>query len=317
MTDARRIEQILSRWAIPLKTLRQDIEIPGSPERTDFRIVIEDTAGRRWLLEEIPHRLKRSKLDIIHLLTHLARSRFEYALPYEPAGDGAYHVAVDDGLWQILPFLDSVPLDRPRYVFDAWRGRHIAKCLISLRRASAGFPVPGSRDFFSITDYITDMAEKIARHNPELMDPLAPILRHLERSFFDAHNALPAALCHGDYHPLNIIWKYDGIGALIDWEFFGLKPEAYDVANMLGCLGMENPDGLCGGMATAFLDELKTACFLSPESLRTLPDLTLALRFAWLSEWLRKTDTEMIGLELTYMHLLMDNRDKIVAMWKI
>ena len=138
MSDARRIEQVLSRWAIPLKTLRQDIAICGSPERTDFRIVIEDTAGRCWLLEKIPHRLKRLKLDIIHLLAHLARNNFEHALPYEPAKNGEYHVTGEDGLWQFLPFLDGVPLDRPRYVFDAWRGPHIARCLVQLRKAAAG-----------------------------------------------------------------------------------------------------------------------------------------------------------------------------------
>jgi len=317
MTDARRVEQVLTRWAIGLKAIREDIAISGSPERTDFRTVIEDTAGRLWLLEKIPHRLKRSKLDIIHLLEHLAGNNFAHALPYEPARDGAYHVAGEDGLWQLLPFLDSVPLDRPRYVFDAWRAEHIAGCLVSLRRAAAGFSVPGSRDFFSITDYITDMAEKISRHHPELMGPVSPILAHLEHSFFDAHSALPAALCHGDFHPLNILWKHDGIAALIDWEFFGLKPEAYDVANMVGCLGMEDPDSLSGGMVLTFLEQLMAAEFLSPESLRSLPDLTLALRFAWLSEWLRKNDTEMIGLELTYMHLLMDNREKLMAIWKI
>jgi homoserine kinase type II len=317
MTGAGRIEQVLTRWAIPLKSLRQDLVISGSPERTDFRIVIEDTAERRWLLEKIPHRLKRSKLDIIHLLAHLVRRGFEHALPYKPARDGAYHVADEDGLWQLLPFLDSVPLARPRYLFDTWRGEHIAGNLVSLRRNAVGFPIPGSRDFFSITEYITDMAEKIARHNPEVMGPVTPILAHLERSFFDAHDALPAILCHGDYHPLNILWTSGGIGALIDWEFFGLKPEGYDVANMLGCLGMEDPDGLSGGMALAFLEALKAAGFLSPESLRTLPDLTLALRFAWLSEWLRKGDREMIGLELTYMHLLLDNREKIADIWKL
>ena len=317
MTDHRQIREILARWAISLKTLRRDIVICGSPERTDFRIVVEDTTGQRWLLEKIPHRLMRSKLDIIHLLAHLARNSFEYALPYEPAMDGAYHAAGEDGLWQLLPFLDNAPLSRPRYVFDDWRGTHIARCLASLRKAAVGFSVPGSRDFFSITEYITDMAEKIARHNPELSKPLTPVLEHLERSFFDAHSALPTALCHGDYHPLNIIWKPDGIGALIDWEFFGQKPEAYDVANMLGCLGMEDPDSLSRGMAITFLEELKAIDFLSPESLRSLPDLTLALRFAWLSEWLRKADTEMIGLELTYMHLLMDNRGKIKKIWGV
>jgi homoserine kinase type II len=317
MTDTGRIGQVLTRWDIALKTPGQDIAISGSQERTDFRIVVEDTRGQHWLLEKIPHRLKRCKLDIIRLLDHLAQNGFEHALPYKSTKEGAYHVADEDGLWQLLPFLDSVPLDRPRYVFDTWRGGHIARSLVSLQRAAAGFSIPGARDFFSITDYITDMAEKIARHTPKLVSPVTPIITHLERTFFDAHGNLPTTLSHGDYHPLNIIWGPDGILALIDWEFFGLKPEGYDAANMLGCLGMEEPDGLSGGMALAFVEELKTAGFLSPESLHSLPDLTLALRFAWLSEWLRKNDTEMIGLELTYMHLLMDNREKITDIWKL
>ncbi len=317
MTDAGQIQQIVSRWSIALKTLRSDIVISGSPERTEFRVVLEDMEERLWLLEKIPHHLKRCKLEIIQLLAHLAREDFPSALPYRPATDGTYHVPAGGALWQLLPFVGGVALDRPRYVFDAWRGHCIAHCLISLRNASAGFRVPGTRDFFSITDYIIDMTEKIARHNPELAGPLKPVLTYLQRSFFEAHRALPAALCHGDFHPLNIIWGPDGISALIDWEFFGLKPEAYDVANMLGCLGMENPDGLSGGMAVSFLEELRHANFLSPESLHSLLDLTLALRFGWLSEWLRKHDTQMIDLELTYMYLLMDNREKIRATWKI
>jgi len=317
MTDLTAFRRILSQWAIEPRALLPDIPISGSPERTALRMVLADTRGNRWLLEKIPHRRKRSKLDIIHLLRHLVQEGFTAALAYHPTRDGGYHSEGGDGLWQLRPFVDSPPLERPGYVFDAWRGREIARLLISLRQATAGFRVPGSRDFFSITEYITDMDEKIHRHNPELKKPLAPILTYLESSFFDAHHALPAAICHGDFHPLNIIWKPGGIAALIDWEFFGLKPEAYDVANMLGCLGMEDPGGLSGGMALRFLSELKQAGFLSPESQGTLLDLTLALRFAWLSEWLRKRDTEMIELELTYMYLLMDNREKITSSWEL
>jgi homoserine kinase type II len=280
-------------------------------------MVVEDTEKKCWLLEKIPSHLKRCKLDIINLLTHLSNEQFEHALPYIATPDGAFHVDDEGGLWQLLPFIDGVSLDRPRYVFDEWRGPHMARCLAHLRQATAGFTVPGSRDFFSITDYITDMADSISRHNPELATPLSPILTYLKRSFFNTHDTLPTTLCHGDFHPLNIIWRSDGIHTLIDWEFFGLKPEGYDVANMLGCLGMEDPGGLSRGMALSFLEELKSRDFLRPESLRSLLDLTLAVRFAWLSEWLRKKDTEMIELELTYMYLLMENREKIKAIWGI
>lgn len=317
MTSLDQIDQVLAEWGLQLKTLRRDIPISGSPERTDFRIVIEDAENRRWLLEKIPPHLEHPKRDIIHLLKHLSGNGFDLALPYRQTGDGRHHVSAGGGLWQLMPFLDSVPLDRPRYIFDAWRGAPIADGLVSLRRAAAGMPVPTTRGFFSITNYIEAMAKKITRHNPGLMPHITPVLTHLEHVFFDIHDRLPRTLCHGDYHPLNVIWEENRISALIDWEFFGIKPEAYDAANMLGCLGMEDPDGLSGGMARAFLETIQQADFLSRESLLSLPDMTLALRFAWLSEWLRKNDSEMIGLELTYMHLLMDNRKKLKEVWNL
>jgi homoserine kinase type II len=317
MITTGHIKHILTHWSISLERLRPDIDIAGSPERTIFRTVLEDRAKKLWLLEKIPYQLREAKREIILLLEHLKRKRFAYALTYHSNSDGEYHAEDKDGLWQLIPFINGTDLDRPGYVFDGWRGPCIADCLVSFRKTTQEFPVPDGRYFFSITDYITDMIGRIARYNPELEPPITPIVAYLKQYFFKQHETLPIALCHGDYHPLNIIWNPDGIAALIDWEFFGLKPEAYDVANMVGCLGMEDPESLYGEMVLSFLDELKTAAFLSAASWQTLLDLTLAIRFAWLSEWLRKCDTEMVALELTYMYLLMDNRDKIKALWAI
>jgi homoserine kinase type II len=40
-----------------------------------------------------------------------------------------------------------------------------------------------------------------------------------------------------------------------------------------------------------------------------LIEFVIAIRFAWLSEWLRHEDREMIALETDYMNLLADNAD--------
>jgi len=42
-----------------------------------------------------------------------------------------------------------------------------------------------------------------------------------------------------------------------------------------------------------------------------------ALRFTWLSEWLRHKNHEMIDLETTYMKLLVDNSDMLKNVWKL
>jgi homoserine kinase type II len=45
------------------------------------------------------------------------------------------------------------------------------------------------------------------------------------------------------------------------------------------------------------------------------PDFVLAARFAWLSDWLRRRDAEMIDLEAVYMGLLLEKRDELRDAW--
>ena len=45
-------------------------------------------------------------------------------------------------------------------------------------------------------------------------------------------------------------------------------------------------------------------------------DLVLALRFAWLSDWLRRSDGDMIELETVYIDLLLRNRVTLIHCWE-
>ena len=110
---------------------------------------------------------------------------------------------------------------------------------------------------------------------------------------------------------LNIIWGQGSIQAVIDWEFCGTKPEIYDLANLLGCLGMEDPQSLYGPFVHRLIGRLRRSGIFADISWSALPDLMLAIRFAWLSEWLRKNDRPMIRLEADYMSLLMEHRQDL------
>jgi homoserine kinase type II len=46
-------------------------------------------------------------------------------------------------------------------------------------------------------------------------------------------------------------------------------------------------------------------------------EFVVAVRFAWLSEWLRHKDSEMIELETIYMNLFVDNSGMLKSTWKI
>ncbi len=74
---------------------------------------------------------------------------------------------------------------------------------------------------------------------------------------------------------------------------------------MVGCVGAEAPEARQAGFIRAFLDTLVDRCIYSEEEMALLPLFVLAVRFGWLSEWLRKKDVEMIEFEIFYMNLLM------------
>jgi homoserine kinase type II len=60
---------------------------------------------------------------------------------------------------------------------------------------------------------------------------------------------------------------------------------------------------------------MKKAKIISKTSWMYLLEFIVALRFAWLAEWLRRKDTEMISLELDYMQLLIDNKNVLQKTW--
>ena len=63
--------------------------------------------------------------------------------------------------------------------------------------------------------------------------------------------------------------------------------------------------------------KLKASGIYSALSWEHFQGLVLALRFAWLSEWLRKNDEEMIALELDYMELLIENETFLREKWML
>jgi homoserine kinase type II len=309
------IRETILFWDLKLKKVRKDIPIAGSPERCEFRIVIEDQDDRLFICEKISDAAYEHKMRIIKTLEFLVSQDLSCIQPYIQNQKGEYIAHNNHGLWQLTRFVDGVPLKRPQYVFHRWRGTVLANFLIKLNKKSPGidhvFPIQS----FSIIDYIYELIATIGIHEPKLRISINPMIRYLEKSFMGAHNTFPTGFCHGDYHPVNVIWSTNGINAVIDWEFCGYKPEIYDVANLIGCIGMEDPKSLVGDLIAELIQRLIKADLFSDLSWRYLVEFMVALRFAWLSEWLRKSDTEMIELEQVYMRLLMDNKEKLIHSW--
>ena len=86
---------------------------------------------------------------------------------------------------------------------------------------------------------------------------------------------------------------------------------------MVGCLGVEHPSSLVGDLVTNLIAQVKAAGIFADISWDHFIEFVVALRFAWLSEWLRKEDREMIALELDYLELLIQNRDLLAREWAL
>lgn len=302
-------------WSLDALTVRGDLAISGSPERSEFRCVVECADRRLVVLESIRDRDRDRKQAIIDRLGFLARNGLSRVNPYLRSPDGRQIVELEGHLWQASPFVPGVPLDRPAYAFDGRRGKLMAQVLLELRHASQGLPDALAEKPFSILSYIDTLTAQIRVREPAVFEKLVPVLSFLKKRLTPMHDLLPVAFCHGDYHPLNMIWSEDGLRAVIDWEFCGAKPEMYDAALLIGCIGIEDPDALAGALVRDFIRALKAARVYSGASWRVLVEMAVAIRFAWLAEWLRAEDTEMIELETVYLHLLMDHADDLMAFW--
>ncbi|SLM28637.1 conserved hypothetical protein [Desulfamplus magnetovallimortis] len=332
------ISIVLQAWKIDLYAVRDDINIAGSPERCEERFVVEDKDHRLFILERIASGAVARRRQIAIILDSLNKGGLAQALSYIPSQNdplSPYVVCKQGAFWQLSSYISGISLNRPQYVFDHWRGREMSDFLIALRRRSFPFntkkedhlPMMGphiiksgntcfnENSLFSIVAYINDLSETITRREPGLICRIEPVLEFLGREFMQIHDTLPVALCHGDFHPLNIIWSENGINAVIDWEFMGYKPEIYDLANLLGCLGIEDPRSLDHDLVEALITGLKSADIFSCESWYYLVEFMIAMRFAWLSEWLRKNDREMIDLEMDYLYLLMDNASDLKQLY--
>ncbi len=297
---------IARQWGVNVVRWRNDLSVSGSPERTSWRCVAETGDGRLYVVEKIASRVYGRKRRIVHTLQQLAEQGLPGMVTYLPDRDGETIPLIDHGLWQLSPFVAGVDLDRPVYTRDAWRGEAAATFLVRLHDIGTRCHWQPPWPPFFIPDYIRNLSTTLASRDPDTARCFAPFRKHLDAHLFPIIPDLPVQLCHGDFHPLNIIWGHQAIRAVIDWEFCGVKPELYDLANLLGCLGMEDPRSLSGPFAGRLVDMLKSAGRFADASWRALPDMMLAIRFAWLSEWMRKNDRTMVQMEADYMALLIE-----------
>jgi homoserine kinase type II len=305
---------LLSIWGLAAGRQRTDIILPGSPERCLSRRAVEDEQGRVWMLETLRPEQFHRRERVGRALDRLSRAGLP--VPAYLAGpDGRYVVESDGQYHQLSPFIPGDPLPQPEYIEDDARGESLGKFLCRLREIAGTVHEFDDEPPFLLEGYVNGLMAAMAASRPDMHRALAPVLPALA-PLFEAWGSLPSVFSHGDFHPLNVIWHGRSAVAVIDWEFAGLRPCLFDAANCLGCVGIEDPPALVRGLAPAMLRDMRSGLCLGRTSLALLPELILGLRFAWMFEWLRRKDEEMVRIEISYMRLLANSLDTLLPAWK-
>ena len=296
---------------------RRDMPLAGSPQRCVARIAAQDGLGNLWMVERLAPDQAAHRESVARLLHALSRAGMHEVPAYLPLPDGTFVLREPRMCWQLSPYVPGDPLPQPDYIEDPERGVALARFVARLHRRARDLPdAPGPAEHFSLPAYIRDLMVTIEGARPDLVGHLRPVVHRLA-PLFEAWDDLPTAQAHGDCHPLNVIWGGSAVRAVIDWEFCGPRPALYDAANLLGCVGFELPQALGRGLAVAFVRTLRDQAVVTPDNAPWLPPMLLALRFAWLSEWLRLDDPDLLDMELAYLPLVAANLKALERVWEV
>ncbi|MGM0508927.1 MAG: phosphotransferase [Fusobacteriota bacterium] len=301
-------QNVINKYGINFKNFREDINITGSPSRTANRFIFESKKENLFILEKIKFEDIKTKKRILKNLSIL----HNYKLPVEKYClnlNNEYLTEYKLRNFQLKKYIPGIPLERPNYLNQKWRAIKSAEFLVNLYKISKNNEDLNISSYKgnlkeNIINMISDFRKKDGIYNQKLKF----IMKYIESTFLEYEPKLPKRFCHGDYHPLNIIWGSQHINSVIDWEFSGLNYDIYDVANFISCVGMEDPKFINGKFNKVFLNEIKSSNIIEESSWKYLNSFIIALRFGgWLSHWLKKRDPEMINLEISYLNFLFKN----------
>lgn len=195
---------------------RPDTVIMGSPERVEYRVIVEDQQQGCFLLEQVFNKKKDHRLCIAQTLSQLNEQGFKKAIPYcKNVKDKTLFVLFEEKYFQLQPFISAEPLNRPGYVFDDWRGEVMADILIDLKKASKEIDQHSLDQSFSLIRYVDELFWVIKERHVSLAEKLDKAYRIVQENLKGVYEGLPKDFCHGDYHPNNIIWFQKEAKALI------------------------------------------------------------------------------------------------------
>lgn len=301
-------KEIASFWPITFAHCGDNALITGSPNRSESRFLFSDEAGKSYIAEGYSLFKKPFQIRQNQLLEFFAANDLECVHPFCRTVSGEHGAEFGGLFWQIRPYIPAEKVQRSAWAEEPEYGILWAEFLLQIKDAlaAASDPPPMPNAPFYMSNFLPDLFGHAERKMPSIINELNAIT-NLLAPFFKWERRAASQFAHGDYHPGNILTGNGSIRAVIDWEFAGLKFPGYDMALLIGCLGMDHPKNLSSPSVIALQNTLYRNDFMPEEAWEHLPQMIAATRLGWLGEWLTISDTTLINQEIKLISLLLKN----------
>ncbi len=300
------VSKISVFWDITFAGYGDSALITGSPNRTASRFLFQDNNGSLYIAEGYSLHKKNSQIRQNLLLEFLQNNQLVGIHPFYRTRNSEHGVQYNDLFWQIRPYIPAGNIPRTTLGDHADHGALWGEFLLQFKKLcdirSALPPLPNAP--FYMINFLPQLYNLAAVKMPDIRSKLQEFERRLA-PFFRWERTANCMVAHGDFHPGNILMEPDRIKAVIDWEFAGTKFPGYDMALLLGCLGMDHPKNLSSPAVVALQNKLYAADYLPPEAWELLPQLIAATRLGWLGEWLDLNEKALIEQEIEFISFLL------------
>ncbi|MBO4304647.1 MAG: aminoglycoside phosphotransferase family protein [Lentisphaeria bacterium] len=300
-------KELLSRWGMTFAGEGDRTLITGSPNRTERRFLFRDGKGVFHIAEGYALRKQSSQIRQNLLLEFLAEHGLPGIHPFLRTISGEHGEVSDALFWQIRPYIpaEAVPREtlgnRPEYAL-LW-GDFLLQMKDILQHSSTPPPMPNPP--FFMADFLPRLRNLVRNEMPSIMEELDKF-EELLVPFFKWERKADGMFAHGDFHPGNLLMGEGGIRGVIDWEFAGVKFPGYDMALLMGCLAMDDPENLVSPTVLTLRDHLFEKGYLPEDAWDLLPQMVAAARLGWLGEWLTLKEESLVRQELALLSLLLE-----------
>ncbi len=269
--------------------------------------------NREFLLRADPLSLFHERVPVKELTLFLKEQGIPVLLP-----KGNKAVKHEDRVYQLFDYVHQEQQGRLDYRNEPEKAEGIGAVLASISNLKKEwFSRDSIRKAASMMDATESTLKRIKTDDRKIEQALHQAHNHLKENLFPFLPYLEKRFCHGDLHPGNLLWKGHQLHSVIDWEKAGVREELYDLAFLIGCVGMDDTAELTGKWVNALIRSYLSNTQTTKLSFELLPELVLAIRMYWMSVWLSVPDDfEIAEMEAGFWGILINNREEIGSAWK-